>query len=26
VRYGHDALLVDLATGRVEQAVYGLFF
>lgn len=26
VRYGHDALLVDLATGRVEQAVHGLFF
>jgi len=26
VRYGHDALLVNLATGRVEQAVPGLFF
>ena len=26
VRYGHDALLVNLATGRVEQTVYGLFF
>lgn len=25
VRYGHDALLIDLASGRVEQTMYGIF-
>lgn len=25
VRYGRDALLIDLGSGRVEQTVYGLF-